>query len=47
MSAGQVPTAGTLTDLRDMLPAPPTTSREFSARDELALVVEIYDTRPR
>mgnify|MGYP001612112611 FL=1 len=44
-SAGQVPTAGTLPDLRDMLPTPPTTSREFSARDELALVVEIYDNQ--
>jgi VWFA-related protein len=32
-------------DLRKMLPAPPTVSREFRASEELALVAEVYDNQ--
>ncbi len=42
-SAGQVPTAGSDSSLKDMLPGPPTTRREFQSGDELALLVEVYD----
>jgi len=41
-SAGQVPTAGE-SFLRDLLPSPPTTSREFASRDQLAVLAEVYD----
>lgn len=42
VTAGKVPTAGT-SDLRDLLPAPPTTAREFTAKDMLAVLAEVYD----
>jgi len=41
-AAGQVPTAGG-SDLRDLLPAPPTTAREFTSRDQLTVLAEVYD----
>ena len=42
-SSSQVPTAGVDPLLKELLPAPPTTSREFQTRDELALMTEVYD----
>ncbi len=39
----RVPTAGVDPVLKDMLPAPPTTVRDFAASDVLALVTEVYD----
>jgi len=44
-SSGGVPTAGTIPDIGDALPAPPTTTRVFSADDELAVLAEIYDNQ--
>jgi len=41
-TAGQVPTAGE-SDLRALLPAPPTTAREFTSEDQLAVLAEVYD----
>ena len=41
-AAAQVPTAGA-SDLKDLLPAAPTTLREFSVRDQLAILAEVYD----
>jgi len=43
-TAGQVPTAGA-SDLRDLLPTPPTTAREFTSADQLAVLAEIYDNQ--
>ena len=43
--AGGVPTAGAVAELGDALPTPPTTSRVFSANDELAVLAEIYDNQ--
>ncbi len=40
-----VPTPKPDPDLAKMLPAPPTTVREFSSDDELAALVEVYDNR--
>ena len=42
-TAGEVPTAGVIPDLGDALPGPPTTAREFSTADELAVLAEVYD----
>jgi len=44
-TAGGVPTAGTIPDLGDAMPAPPTTAREFSAGDELLVLAEVYDNQ--
>ena len=41
-TAGQVPTAGK-SDLGDLLPSPPTTAREFTSKDQLAVLAEVYD----
>ena len=41
-AAGQVPTAGT-SGVRDLLPAPPTTAREFTSADQLVVLAEVYD----
>ena len=41
-TAGQVPTAGAL-NLSALLPAPPTTAREFTSKDQLAVLAEVYD----
>jgi VWFA-related protein len=38
-----VPTAGVDPVLKGLMPAPPTTAREFGAGDMLALVTEVYD----
>jgi VWFA-related protein len=40
-----VPTARPDEQLKDVLPGPPTTWREFSARDTLSAFAEIYDNR--
>jgi VWFA-related protein len=42
-SAQQVPTAGSLPILKDVLPGPPTATRVFYPNDRLALFAEIYD----
>jgi VWFA-related protein len=42
-SAGQVPTAGSVPLLKDVLPGPPTATRVFFPNDRLALFAEIYD----
>ena len=42
LTAGQVPTAGK-SGVRDLLPAPPTTAREFTAADQLVVLAEVYD----
>jgi hypothetical protein len=42
VAAGQIPTVGA-SDLRDLLPAPPTTMREFASSDQLAVLAEVYD----
>jgi hypothetical protein len=42
-SAVQVPTAGTVPILKDVLPGPPTATRAFYQADRLALFAEIYD----
>ena len=44
-TAGGVPTAGSIPDLGDALPAPPTTARAFPVGDELAVLAEIYDNQ--
>jgi hypothetical protein len=44
-TAGGVPTAGSIPDLGNALPAPPTTARAFPAGDELAVLAEIYDNQ--
>ena len=46
LTSRQLANAPTLTPknpLRDFLPAPPTTTREFSADDSIALFAEVYD----
>ena len=42
-SASAVPTARADEQFKDVLPSAPTTIREFTARDELATFVEVYD----
>jgi VWFA-related protein len=44
--AGAVPTAGgsAADDLRGALPGPPTVAREFKVGEELALLVDVYET---
>jgi hypothetical protein len=42
-TAGQVPTAGSVAILKDVLPGPPTATRVFYPADRLALFAEIYD----
>jgi len=42
-AAASVPTAGAFEPLKGLLPAPPTTLRDFYATDALAVVAEIYD----
>jgi hypothetical protein len=44
-AAGGVPTAGTVAELSNALPTPPTTARVFSANDELVVLAEIYDNQ--
>lgn len=41
--AARIPTGGGFAPLKELLPAQPTTAREFSTLDTLALVAEIYD----
>lgn len=43
--AGSVPTAGTIPEIKDALPGPPTAARTFSTRDELAVLAEVYDNQ--
>jgi VWFA-related protein len=43
--AGLVPTAGEIGEIKGMLPAPPTVARVFNARDQVGLLVEVYDTK--
>jgi VWFA-related protein len=45
--AGILPTAGTYEPLKGVLPAPPTTWRDFNALDTLAVVAEVYDNESR
>ena len=45
-SAGQTPTARSKDPLRDLLPGPPTATREFQRGDELALFAEFYENAP-
>ncbi len=46
--AARTPTARLDEDLKQVLPGPPTTKREFTADDEVVLFVDVYDnvTRP-
>jgi VWFA-related protein len=44
-AAGGVPTAGSITELANALPGPPTTARTFAASDELAVLAEVYDNQ--
>jgi VWFA-related protein len=44
-AAGRTPTAQTDPQLADLLPAPPTTLREFPVADELSIFAEVYDNR--
>jgi hypothetical protein len=41
--AGGVPTAGTIAEVKDLLPGPVTTARNFARGDELAVMTEVYD----
>jgi VWFA-related protein len=43
--AGRTPTANPDPDFKDILPAPPTTQREFPSGDELSLAIDVYDNR--
>ena len=43
--ATQIPTMRQDAELKELLPGPPTTAREFSPSDTLALFTEIYDNR--
>lgn len=45
VAAGTIATAGTIAELANVLPAPPTTARVFGSNDEIALLAEIYDNR--
>jgi VWFA-related protein len=45
MAAGAVPTAGAIAEIGDVLRAPPTTARVFSAQDEIAVLAEVYDNQ--
>jgi VWFA-related protein len=45
--AAAIPTAGSFELLKDVLPAPATTLREFWPQDTLAAVGEVYDTETR
>ena len=44
-SAGRIPTIRADSELKDILPAPPTTTREFRPDDTLALFTEVYDNQ--
>lgn len=44
-SAGRVPTVQPDAQVADVLPAPPTTQREFPIGDELAAFAEVYDNQ--
>ena len=46
ITAGLTPTAQADAELREVLPADPTTSREFSSDDVLTLFAEVYDNEP-
>ena len=46
-SASATPTARTDDQLKDVLPAPPTTIRSFTRGDELAAFAEVYDNQTR
>jgi VWFA-related protein len=41
--SGRIPTASPAGDLKDVLPAPPSASREFQRDDTLSVFAEIYD----
>ncbi|MEW5983095.1 MAG: VWA domain-containing protein [Acidobacteriota bacterium] len=43
--ARAVPTTGDVAEIKDVLPGPPTTARNFAHADELAVLTEIYDNR--
>jgi len=45
MASGGVPTAGAIPELGDVLKGAPTTSRVFSASDELSVLAEVYDNQ--
>jgi VWFA-related protein len=45
LAAGAVPTAGAIPEIGDALKTPPTTSRVFSAGDELSVLAEVYDNQ--
>ena len=44
-SAGRTPTSLDAPSVRDVLPGPPTSRREFTLEDKLAVYAEIYDTQ--
>ena len=44
-SASEMPTANPDPDFKDILPASPSTTREFPSGDQLALAVDVYDNR--
>ena len=44
-AASRTPTANPDPDFKEILPASPSTLREFSSADELALTVDVYDNR--
>jgi VWFA-related protein len=44
-TAGGVPTAGSVPEIGEALKTPPTTSRVFSASDELSVLAEVYDNQ--
>jgi VWFA-related protein len=46
-AAAATPTVGSFDLLKDVLPAPATTLREFQAADTLAVVAEVYDTETK
>jgi VWFA-related protein len=46
-AGGEVPTAGSVTELAGALPGAPTTARTFRAGDELSVLAEIYDNYTR
>jgi hypothetical protein len=46
-NAGAVPTAGSIPEIGNVLPGPPTAARTFSTREDLALLAEVYDNDDR
>jgi len=45
--AAAVPTAGSIPEVAEVLPGPPTTARTFGANEELAVLTEVYDNDTR